>query len=95
VFEVWSGKVGADELTDWFHSSRFNTGPTADQIRAGDDRAFAYGVGAAVGPRTRPLFWDRQQWSQSNTRLVAFANGAVKQVSEDDFATLDLGVPSR
>ena len=95
MFEVWSVRIDSDELIQLFHSKRFEQGPTAEQILSGDHSAFAYGVGAAVGPTTRPLLWDRHLAPDSNRRLVAFATGMVKQVSEEDFAKLDLGVPAQ
>lgn len=75
-------------------SVRFDEGPTIEQIRAGDRSAFPYIAGWPDGPESRPVFWDRRVWvdpsSDEKFRLVAFATGSTKVISEEEFAKLDL-----
>ena len=98
VFKIISSEWAREsDMVDFCHSKRFDEGPTIAQIRASDYTDFSYARGWPSGPDSRPILWDRRAWSESEKghRLVAFADGAVKRLTKDQFAKLDLGVPAR
>jgi hypothetical protein len=78
--------VEMDQALELFFGHRAGTGPSAEDIRAGNYDAFPFERCQGAPLRNQPLLWDPTQDTDSGLRMVAFANGAVRDLDPDDWA---------
>ncbi|MEM8882827.1 MAG: hypothetical protein AAGD14_02010 [Planctomycetota bacterium] len=76
-------------------SSRTNAGPDMRQIEGGDYSKFPYVLGTSAGSRNRPILWDKLGYGRAGWRIVVFADGTARVLTQSEFDELGVGETSR
>jgi len=82
-------------IPDLCWSSRTGSGPDMRQIESGDYSDFPYALGRPAGSKSRPILWDKLGHGQAGWRIVGFADGTVRVLTQSEFDELDVGHPSK